>query len=59
LPDSHSFGVPQYGPANTSHDFLLKSGDKNLFVINKGKFKERLSEYLADNVEISDKLRKG
>jgi hypothetical protein len=54
-----SFGVPQYGPANQSDDFLLKSGDKNLFSVRKGKFKERLSEYLADNNTISTKIKNG
>jgi hypothetical protein len=53
------FGAPQYGPANTERFFLLKKSDKTLFIVSKGKFKDRLSEYLADNATVSEKVKSG
>ena len=53
-----SVGVPQNGSANSSSNYLLKSGDKALFSIDK-KFKERLSEYLSDNEVVSGKIKTG
>lgn len=54
-----SFGVPQYGGANTTSSFLLKTGDKILFSVANGKFKDRLSEYLSDNSIIAEKIKTG
>lgn len=53
-----SFGVSQYGSANSSSNYLLKTGDKVLFSVDK-KFKERLSEYLSDNEVVSGKVKNG
>jgi len=53
-----SFGASQYGSANSSSNYLLKTGDKVLFSVDK-KFKERVSEYLSDNEVVSGKIRNG
>ncbi len=57
-----SFGAPSPtvpGSGTNSYDYLLKKGDKVLFEVTGGKSKDRLSEYLADNKEIADKIRSG
>jgi hypothetical protein len=55
-----SFGVPQNGQsADALKDYLLRSGDENLFDCKNRKFKERLAEYLSDNRVISEKIIKG
>lgn len=54
-----SFGVPQYGPANSTSIYLLKTGDQHLFNPRKGKFKDRVSEYVADHEALSESVRSG
>jgi len=54
-----SFGVPQYGSASSVSSYLLKKDDKKAFSVGQGKFKERLSEYLADNTSLSEKIKNG
>ena len=38
---------------------FVKSDTKELFNVGQGKFKQRLSEYLADNTTVSEKIKSG
>lgn len=42
-----------------SIDYLVKGVDKTLFPVSDGKFKEQLSNYFADNLELAEQIRNG
>ena len=54
-----SMGVPQYGSANQKSGYLLKRGESHLFDYRKSKFKDRVSEYVADHKNLSEMIKQG
>ena len=42
-----------------SIDYLVKGLDKTLFPVSDGKFKEKISNYFADNLDLAEQIRNG
>ena len=59
MTSASAFGVPQYGPSVTTHYYFLRKGETKLFDADKGRFKQRVSEYLADDDWISTDIKNG
>lgn len=53
------FGAPQQGTGTSSSYYLGKPGNRRVFDIDTGKFKEAVSEYFGDHPEISEKIKTG